>query len=164
MKRLWIVPFAILAATAGPAPAAAQVTSISYETTPCFGFCPIYRVTVRADGSGLFEGGRHSQVQGERRFRISRARFRAFVARLAPTRPARGDISYDRSTRCQGAGAPPTDHPGIIVTWTEGRRRQTLHFYTGCRNPDIRRALDEARRLLPIERLINPPRRDGGRG
>ena len=54
MKRLWIVPFAILAPTASPAPAAAQVTSISYEATPCFGFCPIYRVTVRADGSGLF--------------------------------------------------------------------------------------------------------------
>ena len=163
MKRIVLIPVAALAAGIA-SPATAQVTSVSYETTPCFGFCPIYRVTVNADGSGLFEGRRHSQVQGERRFRITRAQFRAFVARLAPARPPRGDISYDDATRCQGAGRPPTDHPSIIVTWTEGRRQQTLRFYTGCRNESVRRALDEARRLLPIERLINPPRRDGGHG
>lgn len=163
MKRIVLIPVAVFAAGFA-SPAAAQVTSISYETTPCFGFCPIYRVTVNADGSGLFEGRRHSAFQGQRRFRITPAQFRAFVARLAPARPARGDIVYDRGTSCQGAGPPPTDHPSIIVTWTEARRRQTLHFYTGCRNPAIRRALDEARGLLPIERLINPPRRDGGRG
>ena len=164
MNRNLLLPVAALAAAALPSPAAAQVTSISYETTPCFGFCPIYRVTVNADGSGLFEGRRHSQAQGQRRFRITPAQFRAFVARLAPARPPRGDITYDRGTSCQGAGPPPTDHPSIIVTWTEARRRQRLDFYTGCRNPDIRRALDDARRLLPIERWINPPRRDGGDG
>lgn len=164
MKPTFLIPLAALAATASPAPAAAQLASISYETTPCFGFCPIYRVTVNADGRGVFDGGRHSQVQGERRFRITRAQFRAFVARLAPARPRRGDISYDHATRCQGAGPPPTDQPSIIVTWTERRRHQTLRFYTGCRNERVRRALDGARGLLPIERLINPPRRDGGRG
>lgn len=164
MNRILLPPVAALAAAAFPSPATAQVTSISYETTPCFGYCPIYRVTVNADGSGQFEGRRHSAFQGQRRFRITPAQFRAFVARLAPARPARGDIVYDRATRCQGAGPPPTDHPNIIVTWTEGRRRQRLDFYTGCRNPGIRSALEEARRLLPIERWINPPRRDGGRG
>lgn len=163
MRPMHLLPLAALAA-AQPVPAAAQVTSISYETTACFGYCPIYRVTVSADGSGLFEGRRFSAFQGQRRFRITPAQFRAFAARLGPARPARGDIVYDRGTSCQGAGPPPTDHPSIIVTWVEPRRRQTLHFYTGCRNPDIRRALDEARSLLPIERLINPPRRDGGRG
>lgn len=163
MKKIVLIPVAALAAGIA-SPAAAQVTSISYETTPCFGFCPVYRVTVNADGSGLFEGLRHSQVQGERRFRITRARFRAFVARLATARPARGDISYDHATRCQGAGPPPTDMPSIIVTWTEGRRRQTLRYYGGCNVPRVRRALDEARGLLPIERWINPPRRDGGHG
>ena len=163
MKRIALIPVAALAAGFAT-PAAAQLTSISYETTPCFGFCPIYRVTVNADGSGLFEGRQHSAFQGQRRFRIPRAQFRAFVARLAPARPLRGDISYDDATRCQGAGRPPTDHPSIIVTWTERRREQTLRFYTGCRNERVRRALDGARGLLPIERLINPPRRDGGHG
>jgi hypothetical protein len=149
MRHLYFLPVAALAA-ALPAPAAAQVTTISYETTACFGYCPIYRVMVNADGSGLFEGRRFSAFQGQRRFRITPAQFRAFVARLAPARPARGDIVYDRGTSCQGAGSPPTDHPSIIVTWTEARRRQTLNFYTGCRNPGIRRALEEAPRLLPI--------------
>ena len=41
-------------------------------------------VTVTADGSGLFEGRRHSAFQGQRRFRITPAQFRAFAARLAP--------------------------------------------------------------------------------
>jgi len=157
--------FLLAAAALLPAtPAAAQVSSISYETTPCFGFCPVYRVTVNADGSGLFEGRQHSRVQGQRRFRITRAQYRAFVARLAPARPARGDITYDHATRCQGTGVPPTDGASINIVWTEGRRRQSLHYYTGCSVARVERALSEARRLLPIERWINPPRRDGGRG
>jgi hypothetical protein len=163
MKHV-LICLAALAGAALSAPASAQVTSISYETTPCFGFCPIYRATVNADGSGLFEGREHSRVQGERRFRITRAQFRALVARLAPVRPARGDISYDDANRCQGAGRPPTDSSSVHISWTEGRRTQTLRFYTGCRNPQVRRALDEARRLLPIEAWVNPPRRDRGHG
>ncbi|HEY0326511.1 MAG TPA: DUF6438 domain-containing protein, partial [Allosphingosinicella sp.] len=40
--------------------------SISYETGPCFGACPVYRVTVSPDGTGTVEGRRVTAVTGER--------------------------------------------------------------------------------------------------
>ena len=153
-----------LLALAAMAVLAAPAVTITYETTPCFGYCPVYRVTVNSDGSGVFEGMAHSRVQGVRRFRITHGQFRAFVARLAPARPARGNISYGYDDRCQGAGAPPTDGASINVVWNEGGRRQRLHYYTGCSAPQVQRALFEAPGLLPIGQWINPPRPDDGHG
>jgi hypothetical protein len=146
---------ALFAATAGAPSLAAQPASIGYETTPCFGRCPVYRITVNANGRGVFEGIHHNPVQGRRNFRITPAQYRAFVQRLAPLRPARGSIAYDQATRCQGAGMPPTDNASIVVRWTDrARPGQTLRFYLGCPNRQIRRTLEDARRLLPLAPFI----------
>ncbi|NWO68033.1 DUF6438 domain-containing protein, partial [Escherichia coli] len=68
--------------------------SIRYETGACFGRCPIYAVTVRPDGSGVFEGKRFTAVTGERAFKLSRAQYDAFAAKLAPYRPESGQVRY----------------------------------------------------------------------
>ena len=53
----------------------AEVESIVYETGPCFGACPVYRLTVGRDGSALFEGRRFTAVTGERRFSVTPAQY-----------------------------------------------------------------------------------------
>ena len=75
-------------------PPAASAQSISYETGPCFGACPVFRVTVNSDGSGTFEGRRFTAVTGERGFRVTPAQYRAFADQLAPLRPASGTMRY----------------------------------------------------------------------
>ena len=58
--------------------------SITYETGPCFGACPVYSVTVRPDGTGVFDGKRFTAVSGVRAFTLTKAQYDAFAARLAP--------------------------------------------------------------------------------
>src|SRR5690349_3828500 len=67
-----------------------SIETISYQTTACFGTCPVYTLTVRSDGTATFEGARYTAVRGRRDFRVTPRQYRAFAAWLAPVRPARG--------------------------------------------------------------------------
>lgn len=135
-----------------------RITAITYEAGACFGACPIYRVTVTERGEGIFEGRRFTAVTGVRRFPVSRDQFRAFVAHLAPIRPANR-----RSQRYEGPALCPrmaTDMPTVTIDWrsTSGGP-QTLVYYYGC-DPERNRALAERLRaapaLLPIAQMIGP--------
>lgn len=136
-------------AEAGPRP----VASISYETGPCFGACPVYRVTVHADGRGQFEGRRFTAVAGSREFRVTPAQYRAFAAQLQPLRPATGTRRYSGDA-CR---IMATDLPSAEVIWSTG---QQFYFYFGCdmeRNRAIAQRLRAAPGLLPIADLIGRP-------
>lgn len=50
--------------------------SIALERTACFGTCPIYTVTISADGTVSFEGRRFTKVQGSASGHITAAAFR----------------------------------------------------------------------------------------
>ena len=150
---------ALALALAAAAPPAASPRGISYETGPCFGACPVYRVTVNADGTGLFEGRRFTAVTGARRFRLTAAQYRAFAARLAPLRPARGSVRYATGPLC---GPVITDLPSVEVTWSGARGGpQSLYYYYGCdprRHRDMAARLRAAPGLLPIGDYISPRR------
>lgn len=128
--------------------------SIRYETGPCFGACPVYTVTVRPDGTGVFHGTRFTAVTGERKFTLSRAQYDAFAAKLAPYRPASGEVRYE-GDRCRQTA---TDMPSVDITWTRAiGDSQGLYFYYGCdmeKNQAIADALGEAVEALPIAELI----------
>ncbi|MBO9715027.1 MAG: hypothetical protein J7495_19110 [Sphingomonas sp.] len=133
--------------------------SISYETGPCFGRCPVYAVTVRPDGSGVFTGKRFTAVTGEREFRLTPDQYRAFAAKLAPWRPASGEKRYSPGE--PGCEHAATDLPSVDITWTRAiGDSQHLYYYYGCRIGDGERpiadALGQAPDLLPIEALIGP--------
>ena len=131
--------------------------TISYETSPCFGACPVFKVTVKSDGTGVFEGRRFTAVEGIRRFRVTPGQYRAFAARLAPVRPASGTVSYS-GENCENIA---TDLPSVDVTWTSARREvRHLSFYHGCdmeKNRPIAERLQSAATLLPIAEWIKPP-------
>jgi len=138
----------------GPVPI--EGDSIRYETGPCFGACPVYAVTVRPDGTGVFEGRRFTAVTGTRSFRLTRAQYDAFAARLAPYRPASGEMRYARGeANCRQVA---TDMPSVEVTWTRAiGDSQRLYFYYGCdmeRNRAMAEALGHAPDALPIHDLV----------
>jgi hypothetical protein len=152
VTRLILALFAATVTSAAPAQPRSE--SITYETGPCFGRCPVYAVTVRSDGTGRFEGHNFTAVNGVRHFRLSPRAYRAFAERLAPHRP-RGvmEITYNHP-RCRLAA---TDHPSVTVTWRAARREDRLSFYYGCRDPGnaaMARALESAPELLPIGDMI----------
>jgi hypothetical protein len=142
---------------AGPKPIPVESDSITYETGPCFGACPVFSVTVRPDGSGVFTGKRFTAVTGEREFKLTPGQYAAFAARLAPYRPASGEKRYEGQACHQLA----TDMPSVDVRWTRAiGDSQALMFYFGCdmeRNRAIADALGNAPDALPqLEPLIGP--------
>jgi Domain of unknown function (DUF6438) len=155
------IPFAAALAlpaalTAQPRPAT-PVETIIFETGPCFGACPVYRVVVNSSGNGTFEGRHHTAVTGTRAFRLRPGQYQAFARHLAPLRPARGTVRY-AGERCRSTA---TDLPSAEVTWRSRRGTQGLYFYYGCdmqRNRAIAARLTAAPGLLPIGDYIRPRR------
>jgi len=141
-----------LPAAASPRPST-PVQTITYETGPCFGTCPVYRVTVNSNGSGTFEGRRFTTVTGSRAFRVTPAQYQAFARQLEPLRPARGSFRYS-GENCR---AMATDLPSAEVTWRSRRGTQSLYFYYGCdmaRNRALAQRLRTAPDLLPLRDFI----------
>ena len=151
---LAVVGLALAGCVTPTAAPAGQTESISYETGPCFGACPVYRVTVNRDGTGVFEGRRFTAVTGERRFAITSDQYRAFARQLEPLRPASGEMRYSGDV----CGATATDMPSADVVWrSAGAAEQRLYFYYGCdmeRNQAIADRLRAAPDLLPIGDLV----------
>jgi len=155
LKTIGLVAAALIATPAtAERPGPSTVQSISYETGPCFGRCPVYRVTVRSDGRGTFEGRRFTAVDGLRSFHLTRAQFLAFVGHLGSYRPRGVEAIGYGHPRCR---RPATDHPSATVSWSGGGREDRLSFYYGCRDPGnaaMAQALERAPELLPIGDLI----------
>lgn len=128
---------------------------LRYTTSPCFGACPVYTVTVRPDGTGTFEGQRHTAVTGVRDFRVTPAQYEAFLARLAPYRPRSGTVRIAPGE--PGCGQAATDLPSVEVQWDGKAGHRALSYYFGCdreRNQRMADALGSAPDLLPIASLI----------
>ncbi|NJC32993.1 hypothetical protein GGR88_000467 [Sphingomonas jejuensis] len=141
---------------AGAQPRPIEVESITYRTSPCYGTCPVYAVTVQPDGTGLFVGERFTATTGERGFRLTPARYQAFKALLSPLRPTeeRRDVVPGEA----GCESYATDQSGVHVTWTElSGATQELHYDLGCNKAagdGGSTRLREAPSLLPIEGLV----------
>lgn len=133
---------------------AIESDAITYETGPCFGACPVFKVTVRPDGGGVFEGRRFTAVTGERGFRLSPAQYRAFAEQLAPLRPREGSVRL-AGENCRRTA---TDLPSAEVTWlSQIGTSQSYYFYHGCdieQNRAIAERLRRAPSLLPIGEMI----------
>ena len=41
-----------------------QITEVTLERTPCFGYCPSYKVTLKSDGTIIYEGKKFVQMMG----------------------------------------------------------------------------------------------------
>jgi hypothetical protein len=147
-------PVELRSPPAAGAPMAIEGDSISYATGPCYGTCPVYRVTIRPDGTGTFEGERFTAVTGSRDFRATPDTYRRFAAALEPYR-ADGERRVEMGS--PDCGPAPTDMPSVDVDWAMASGGAGhLHFYYGCRagNAAMAQALQDAPSILPIAGFI----------
>ena len=159
MKSIgFVIALALAALPAGAsAPPATPAQTIIFETGPCFGACPVYRLHVNSDGSGTFQGIRFTAFTGSRPFHATPRQYRAFASQLEPIRPARGSVRY-AGEACRSTA---TDMPSAEVTWRSPRGTQSLYFYYGCdmqRNRALAERLSAAPALLPIGDFIRAAR------
>ena len=137
----------------------ADLQSITYSTSPCFGACPVYAVTVTRDGRGSWEGQSNVTAMGDRAFAATPAQVAAFAAALEPYRPD-GDRRMVTQEEC---GRFATDMDGVDIVWQRaGDRQDVLSAYYGCdmeANRAMFDALRAAVRQLPVAALIGPAAR-----
>ena len=150
-------PPATLPSTATtPIAVPAGLRSISYSTSPCMGGCPVYAITVNADGTGLWEGQRYVAVKGEAPLAISPGQFAAFARALQPHRPD-GERRFNTQADCATFA---TDMDGVDVRWTQvDGSADVLSAYYGCDMEANRALFDDLRaavRQLPVAALIGP--------
>lgn len=93
--------------------------SIAVSVGPCFGFCPVYDVTLRSDGLVSFTGTRHTAVLGKRTRRGAPSLYGDLKTELAPFRPADGE------TATIACAAAISDTSTYTITWTDGAGRRT---------------------------------------
>ena len=130
VAALACVPFALACSSRqAPAPLAARADSLVLERTVCFGMCPAYRLSVRADGRTMFATRTPSGSAGVVTDSVTPAQFVWLVQRagrigLAQLPPV---IADDR-TLCP---VQATDHPTVTVSLF-GDSTVTVVDYRGC--------------------------------
>ena len=96
---------------------------ITLERTACFGFCPVYTVTLRDDGTVTYVGKEHVKVTGQQTWKVDPAAVRA----LAQEMQKEGFFELQDEYR-----AMITDNPTVYTTLTAGgRTKKVLDYVAG---------------------------------
>jgi len=105
-------------------------TLITLERTVCFGACPIYKLTISADGTVTFEGRQNVKVKGLAKSRINRDDLRNLIAAFE----AASYFSLNDSYETQKDGCPEvwTDNPSAITSLRMNGKTKTISHYYGC--------------------------------
>lgn len=124
-------------------PSSSPVEAVTVSVGPCFGFCPVYDMTVGSDGVVSFVGKRHTAVLGERRRKVGSGAYRALAQELAAFRPASGT---EERVQCD---AEISDTSAYTVRWQRSDGDATVATsQSHCRSGPAAR-LDAILRGLP---------------
>jgi hypothetical protein len=105
----------------------ASVAAITVSVGPCFGFCPVYDVTVSEKGDVHFSGKRHTAFVGDRDRTGGAAVYGALARDLATFRPADGTTAQVECT------AAISDTSSYTIIWTAADGRMTVATHQrGC--------------------------------
>jgi hypothetical protein len=118
---------------AAPSPArqdAPPDTEITLFRTNCYGGCAVYTVTIRADGSVLYQGGEGAKTRGKIESHISQEKVRELVAAFKAIDYFSLADRYDHGSKdCPNWG---TDAPSAITSLTLNQKKKTVRHYLGC--------------------------------
>jgi hypothetical protein len=99
--------------------------AMTLERTACFGFCPIYKLTVYGNGKVVYKGERFVKVTGTRTTTISQTAVRKLIADFQK-------VNYFKLQDSYTGGH--TDAPSAITSLTLGKRQKTVNHYLGSPN------------------------------
>ena len=111
------------------APNAARIDSITLERTWCNGPCPIYSVTIRRDGTVLYDGTEYVRVTGRQSRKIPSDRFQQLVRAIQ--RIGFFSLEEEYLFKSDGPILTVTDAPTTITTVRAGKFRKRVKNYYG---------------------------------
>jgi hypothetical protein len=120
---------------------------ITLERTACYGTCPVYKLTISADGTVTFKGERFTKVVGEAKGRITESDFQRLVAEFEK-------IDYFSLPDSFVPGTPVcprrvTDMPSANTSIRlKGKTKRVKHYY-GCGDAGV------LGKLIMLEKMID---------
>ncbi len=139
--RLLVMPAVlfIMAACNAGAPGETEgvaVEQITLERQPCFGFCPVYTVTLHGDGRVEYDGTQNVEVSGPQTATIDPAA----VQSLADDMVAAGYLDWEDAYMNQEV----TDMAYVItsITLSDGTTKRIEHYYGDFSAPEALTALE----------------------
>jgi Domain of unknown function (DUF6438) len=121
-------------------------TVITLERTACYGTCPIYKLTISADGGVVFEGLRFVKSVGTAKTTISKEQFRELLARFEKLDYFDLRDRYEQPD--DGCKQWVTDNPSVITSIrTNGKSKSVRHYY-GCWGVEVLAELTKLERAI----------------
>ncbi|MEZ5424857.1 MAG: DUF6438 domain-containing protein [Pyrinomonadaceae bacterium] len=101
---------------------------ITLERTACYGPCPIYKLSVKGDGSVEFDGEKFTETTGKAEGKISQEKIRELIKAFKEADYFGFDDSYDE----KNCPASATDSSTVITSIQINGRKKTIKHYLGC--------------------------------
>lgn len=135
-------------AAAPVAPPIGKPLVASLERGPCYGFCPVYKVSVREDGSVQYQGENFVKVTGPAEAKLDAAAVARLKQAFAKARFASFANAYETRTI--------TDSPTAVVSFGDGKSAKVVRHYRGDHNapPALTRLEDEIDAIVNIQQWI----------
>jgi len=106
-----------------PVPDDLKEVVITLERTPCFGFCPVYMLTIYGSGEVIYEGKRFVGIEGIRTTTISAEKIEQLVSEFQNIAYFSLNDSYEETNA--------TDMPSAITSITINGETKIIRHYHG---------------------------------
>jgi hypothetical protein len=119
--------------------------AITLERTACFGTCPVYAVTIDAQGNVVYNGSKFVRVTGRQTGHVAVSRVAAILERAERIRFFDLNDRYREIRHPDGTTSTVTDLPTTFVTIRRGDRIKRVEDYYGGPKElgDLERLIDE---------------------
>ena len=101
---------------------------VTLERTECYGLCPVYKVSIKADGAVTFEGIKNTETKGIAEGKISETQIKDILKEFENADYVNLKDKYDFET-CPLAA---TDNSTVVTTIQIDGRKKTVSHYLGC--------------------------------
>jgi hypothetical protein len=143
-RALGIVLLWCVAATAADAAPSEDVT-ITLERTTCYGTCPAYKVSIRGDGSVVYEGKKFVRVEGTRQTIVDKAAVAQLVQAFTDAGYFELKDHYRSIQNPDGTETMVTDLPTAYTSLSLNGRHKAVEDYVGAPKKlvDLERNIDD---------------------
>lgn len=133
--------------------------SFTIDQGPCFGFCPVYAITVSGDDSFVLDNRRHTRSEGRQTGQLEAGSFAEIVSALDAVefRDLPEELTF---ANAEGVCPGPqiSDMPYFEFTARYADGDTVVRWYQGCNYPGMRDFLERVRAAYDYERRIERAR------
>ena len=108
---------------------------ITLERTECYGLCPVYKVSIKADGVVTFEGIKNTETKGISEGKISETQIKNILREFENADYFNLNDKYD----FENCPLAATDNSTVVTSIRTDGRQKTVSHYLGCAEDNAQR-------------------------